>query len=73
MSVESGVKAGRAIMSFIIPPVGIVTYFMIKDERPKNANAYLGIALTAVAFGVTYAIVRAATQPNQRLSKPEIK
>lgn len=45
-----GVKAGRVIASFIIPPVGVVTYFMIKDKRPKDGKAYLGIAIAAIAI-----------------------
>lgn len=49
---ESGVKAGRAIMSFIFAPVGIITYFMIRDERPQNAKAYLGISIVSIALSV---------------------
>jgi hypothetical protein len=59
---ESGVKAGRAIMSFIFAPVGVVTYFMIKDKRPNNAKAYLGIAIASVAImvvsRVTYSLIK---------------
>lgn len=49
---ESGVKAGRAIMSFFFAPVGIITYFMIRDKRPKNAKAYLGISIVSIALYV---------------------
>lgn len=48
---QPGVKAGRAIASFLIPPVGVVTYFMIRDERPKAGKAYLGIAISALVLG----------------------
>lgn len=69
---ESGVKAGRAIMSFLIPPVGIVTYFMIKDKRPKNGSAYLGIAVTSIAlitfYGIRYKILQ---DKNENKSKSQ--
>ena len=59
---ESGVKAGRAIMSFVFAPVGIITYFMIKDKRPNNEKAYLGIAIAGVALmvvsRVTYGLIK---------------
>ncbi len=43
-------------MSFLFSPVGIITYFMIRDDRPKNAKAYLGISLSAIALTVGYGI-----------------
>lgn len=49
---ESGVKAGRAIASFFISPVGIITYFIIRDKRPKNAKTYLMISLVAIGLTV---------------------
>lgn len=53
-AINQGVKAGRAIMSFIIPPVGVVTYFMIKDKRPKAGKAYMGIALVSLAISAIF-------------------
>lgn len=53
-AINQGVKAGRAIMSFIIPPVGIVTYFMINDKRPKAGKAYMGIAIAGLALGAIW-------------------
>lgn len=49
---ESGVKAGRAIMSYLIPPVGIITWAMIKDKRPKNAKSYLIISIISIGMAV---------------------
>lgn len=49
---ESGIKAGRAIASYLIPPVGIVTWAMIKDKRPKNARTYLVISVIAIGMAV---------------------
>lgn len=57
MAATGKVKAGRAIMSFLIPPVGIITYFMVKNEDPKRAKAYLGISLAALALQVGSAVM----------------
>ena len=66
-----GVKAGRAIASFIIPPVGVVTYFIIKDkpQRKKDAKAYLGIALAAIVisgiFFIKYQVDKSIKDKNE--------
>jgi len=49
------VRTGRAIASFIIPPVGIITWALTKDKYPKKAKGYLylgiaGVALQAIGF-----------------------
>jgi len=56
------VRAGRAIASFLIPPVGIITWAMTKDQFPKKAKGYLylgiaGLALGAIGF-TRYAILK---------------
>lgn len=58
----SKVKAGRAIASWFIPPVGIVTYFMIRDQQPKKARAYLFISLASIAVHTASAIIYYATK-----------
>ena len=55
---ESGVKAGRAIASFFISPVGIITYFIIRDKRPNNAKTYLTISLVAIGLTVGGVVFR---------------
>lgn len=54
--IDGSARAGRAIASFLIPPVGIVTYFQIKADRPKKAKAYLGISVVSMALMVGYGI-----------------
>lgn len=51
------VKAGRAIVSWILPPVGIVTYFMERDQHPKKAKNYLMISLASIVFYGAAAII----------------
>lgn len=45
------VRVGRAIASFVFAPVGIITYFVKKDEKPKAAKAYLGLAIAGFVLG----------------------
>ena len=63
---ESGVKAGRAIMSYIIPPVGIITWAMIKQDRPKNAKTYLYISLISIVIGVGGTIIYRAVRTKNK-------
>lgn len=42
---EGQIKTGRAILSFLFLPVGIITYFKKKPEDEKAAKAYLTITI----------------------------
>jgi len=46
------VKVGRGIASWFIPPVGIITYAIEKDVKPKAAKGYLIISLVAIGMMV---------------------
>lgn len=48
---EDKVRAGRAIASFIIPPVGIITWAMNKDKYPKKAKGYLYLGIAGLLLG----------------------
>jgi len=45
-------KAGRAIVSFFIPPVGLITWAINKEVKPNASKTYLIIA--GVSFGLYY-------------------
>lgn len=63
---KHGVKAGRAIMSFIIPPVGIVTWGIIKNKRPADGKTYLTIALVSVGLMVIGSVAYAVRNANEK-------
>lgn len=56
------VRVGRAIASLIIPPVGIITWAINKDQYPKKAKGYLYLGLAGLALGAIgftrYAIMK---------------
>ncbi len=60
MGTEAPVKAGRAIASFVFAPVGVITYFMIKNQTPKKAKVYLMLSIVGVAMAVGGVVLRKA-------------
>ena len=44
------VRTGRAIASFLFPPVGIITWALTKDEYPKKAKGYLYLGIAGVVL-----------------------
>jgi len=57
MASTQEVKAGRAIASFILPPVGIITYFMEREQFPSKAKNYLMISLASLALTITFTLM----------------
>lgn len=51
---EDRMGTGMAILSYIIPPVGIYQYFAHQDDRPKRAKIGGGLALLGLASGLVY-------------------
>ena len=59
------VKIGRGIMSYIFPPVGIITYAIEKDNKPKAAKGYLIISLVAIGMIIAGRIIYIQNQKNK--------
>lgn len=51
---EDRMGVGMAILSYIIPPVGVYQYFAHQDTKPKRAKIGGGLALLAVGTGLVY-------------------
>ena len=47
---ETQIKLGRAVASWIFPLVGVITYFSRQDDAPVKAKKYLTIA--GISFGI---------------------
>ena len=60
------VKLGRGIASYLIPPVGFITYGVIKAEKPNAARGYLIISSVAIGMIVLGAIVRKLNKPKEK-------
>lgn len=54
---EEKASIGLAILSFFIPLVGIILFFVKKKERPKTAKACLIGALISVALSIIFSII----------------
>ena len=50
--VNDSLGAGWAILAVLIPLIGIIMYFVWKDETPKRANSILMIALVIIGLNV---------------------
>ena len=48
---------GMKWLAFIFPLVGIICYFMWKEERPAAASEMIKFALYGVGFGVVMSIL----------------
>jgi len=59
---QSGLDSGGfgwGLLGFCIPIVGIVLYFVWKDERPNTAKALIQGALISIAISIFFTIVSA--------------
>lgn len=54
---EEKANVGLAILSFFIPIVGIVLYFVQKNDKPKTAKACGKAALACIIIGVIVSII----------------
>jgi len=52
------IQAGRAVASFLFPPVGIYTYIKLKDESPSKAKNYGLIALVSLGLLVVGKVLK---------------
>lgn len=50
---------GLAVLSFLIPIVGIVIYFSDKSEKPNKAKSACNAALWSIGIGVVLNIIAA--------------
>lgn len=57
------VRAGRAVASWLFPPVGVITYAMIKEVKPKAAKNYLIISAVGVAMMILGAVISKMNKP----------
>jgi hypothetical protein len=48
---DNGVNIGLGILAFCLPIVGVVLFFVWRDERPKTARQI--IMISAVSFGLS--------------------
>jgi len=58
------VNTGRAILSFLFPPVGVISYFQKKDESPKIAKSYAFISAISVGLYVGGVLLQKTKQQN---------
>lgn len=54
---EDKPSIGLCILSFIIPLVGIILFFVQKGEKPVSAKRYLIVAIVAIAISVVLNII----------------
>jgi hypothetical protein len=54
---EQKASVGLAILSFIIPIVGLILFITMKDKRPKTAKASGICALVSFILGIVFSIV----------------